>query len=152
MKTAGCSKPRLILSWSPMTREISCASARFPSTILGYAPEEMVGHNGIDFVYPDDLESTRREMRLARRGQNMRNFETRYVHKHGHVVTLAWSGVWSEPEKKHFFTGRDVTESKIVEEKLSILAHYDQLTGLANRTSLQDDLNVLIRSSDGSAS
>jgi diguanylate cyclase (GGDEF)-like protein/PAS domain S-box-containing protein len=119
------------------------------STILGYAPEEMVGHNAVDFVYPGDLESTRREIRLARSGHEMRNFETRYAHKDGRIVTLAWSGVWSEPEKKHFFTGRDVTESKIVEEKLKHLAHYDQLTGLANRTSLQNDLNEAIRSSDG---
>ena len=120
------------------------------SAILGYAPEEMVGHNAVDFVYPDDLEDTRREMRLARSGREMRNFETRYAHKDGHLVTLAWSGVWSEPEQKHFFTGRDVTESKVVEDKLKHLAHYDQLTGLANRTSLQNDLNEAIRSSDGS--
>ncbi len=118
--------------------------------ILGFAPDEMVGHNAIDFVYPDDLEGTRREMRLARSGRQMRNFETRYAHKDGHLVTLAWSGVWSEPEQKHFFTGRDVTESKVVEDKLKHLAHYDQLTGLANRTSLQNDLNEAIRSSDGS--
>ena len=119
------------------------------STILGYAPDEMVGHNAVDFVYPGDLESTRREMRLARSGHEMRNFETRYAHKDGRIVTLAWSGVWSEPEQKHFFTGRDVTESKIVEEKLKHLAHYDSLTGLANRTSLQNDLNEAIWSSDG---
>ncbi len=110
------------------------------SSILGYAPEEMIGRNGVDFVYPPDLENAREEMRLARSGHNMRNFETRYVHKRGHAVTLAWSGVWSEPEQKHFFTGRDVPESKIVEEKLRYLAHYDQLTGLANRVSLQNDL------------
>ena len=79
-------------------------------------------------------------MRLARSGHRTRNFETRYVHKDGHTVTLAWSGVWSQPEQKHFFTGRDVTESKAVEEKLKHLAHYDQLTGLPNRVTLHDDL------------
>ena len=122
------------------------------STILGYASKEMVGHNAIDFIYPGDLESTRQEMRLARSGHEMRNFETRYAHKNGRIVTLAWSGVWSEPEQKHFFTGRDVTESKIVGEKLKHLAHYDQLTGLANRTSLHNDLNQALSSSDGSPS
>src|SRR5665213_2331682 len=106
----------------------------------------------IDFIYPGDLESTRQEMRLARSGHEMRNFETRYAHKNGRIVTLAWSGVWSEPEQKHFFTGRDVTESKIVGEKLKHLAHYDQLTGLANRTSLHNDLNQALSSSDGSPS
>jgi diguanylate cyclase (GGDEF)-like protein/PAS domain S-box-containing protein len=119
------------------------------ASILGYAPAEMIGHNAVAFIYPDDLDSTRGELRQARKGQNIRNFETRYVHKNGRIVTLAWSGVWSEPEQRHFFTGRDVTESKIVEEKLKHLAHYDQLTGLANRVSLQNDLMEAIRSSDG---
>lgn len=121
------------------------------SLILGYTPDEMVGHNAIDFIYPDDLDATRAEMRLARTGHSMRNFETRYVHKDGRAVTLAWSGVWSEPEQRHFFTGRDVTEGKVVQQKLQYLAHYDQLTGLANRVSLHDDLEIAIRSNDGSS-
>lgn len=81
-------------------------------TILGYRPEEMVGHIGIDFIHPDDLESTRNEMRLARRGRETRNFESRYVHKDGRVVMLTWTGVWSESEQLHFFIGRDATEQK----------------------------------------
>ena len=113
--------------------------------ILGYSPNEMIGHSAVEFIYQDDLESTRAEMRLARAGQQTRNFETRYVHKDGRVVTLAWSGVWSEPEQKHFFFGRDMTERKLVEVKLKRLAHYDQLTGLPNRVSLQYDLNELIQ-------
>ncbi len=120
------------------------------TAILGYEPDDMIGRNAIEFVYPDDLESTRQEMRLARKGHNMRNFETRYLHKDGRVITLAWSGVWSEPEQKHFFTGRDVTQRNIVEKKLKYLAHYDQLTGLANRISLQNDLKKALKPSDGS--
>jgi PAS domain S-box-containing protein len=97
------------------------------TAILGYRPEEMIGHFGTAFLYPDDLESTRNEMRQARRGQVMRNFETRYVHKDGQVVTLAWSGVWSEAEQLHFFIGRDVTEAKRTErlkdEFLATVSH-----------------------------
>ncbi len=85
------------------------------SAILGYRPEEMIGRIGIDFIHPDDLESTRNEMRLARRGRAMRNFETRYVHKDGRTVTLTWTGVWSEPEQLHFFIGRDMTAQKRLE-------------------------------------
>src|ERR1019366_6903351 len=36
-----------------------------------------------------------------------------------------------------------MTERKIAEEQLRRLAHYDQLTGLPNRTSLHEDLNRL---------
>jgi PAS domain S-box-containing protein len=83
--------------------------------ILGYAPDEMVGRSAVEFIYAGDLDQTRNEMRLARRGKELRNFATRYVHKDGTVVTLDWSGVWSEPEQRHFFMGRDVTEQKRIE-------------------------------------
>jgi PAS domain S-box-containing protein len=83
--------------------------------ILGRAPAEMIGRNAVEFVYPDDLEAIRGEMRRARRGQLVRNFETRYRHKDGRAVPLSWSGVWSAPEQRYFFIGRDVTEQKITE-------------------------------------
>jgi len=86
--------------------------------ILGYRPDEMIGHSGAEFIYEADLEGTRNEMRLARKGRQTRNFETRYVHKGGRIVPLTWSGVWSEPEQKHFFFGRDMTERNAAEEKL----------------------------------
>ncbi len=84
-------------------------------TILAYRPDEMIGHTAVEFIHPDDLESTRNEMRLARRGRQMRNFETRYVHKDGHPVTLTWMGTWSEPVRRHFFVGRDLTEKQAAE-------------------------------------
>jgi len=121
---------------------------------LGYSPDEMIGRSAGEFIYHGDLERTRGEMRLARAGQQTRNFETRYIHKDGRVVTLAWSGVWSEPEQRHFFFGRDMTERKVAEEKLKYLAHYDQLTGLPNRASLRRDLGEFINlcsASDGHA-
>jgi len=79
------------------------------AAILGYEPREMSGHSAREFLYPEDLDNTREEMRKARRGGAIRNFECRYVHRDGHVVPLVWTGVWSEPEQRHFFIGRDVT-------------------------------------------
>ena len=109
--------------------------------IMGDGPEEMIGHSGGEFIYADDLEATRREMQLARKGQETRNFESRYVHKNGRIVPLTWSGVWSEPEQKHFFFGRDMTERKAAEEQLHRLAHFDQLTGLPNRRAWEEGLD-----------
>lgn len=88
-----------------------------PSSLptLGYRPEDMIGRNAVEFLYAGDLEATRSEMRAARRGKKTRNFESRYIHKDGRLVTLAWSGVWSEPEQRHFFIGRDVSEQKRTE-------------------------------------
>ncbi len=100
--------------------------------ILGIKPEEMIGHSAMEFIYPDDLESTREEMRSARRGHLMRNFETRYVHKDGHPVSLFWMGTWSEPVRRHFFVGRDLTEKQAAEAQFRQAQKMDaigQLTG-----------------------
>ena len=97
----------LLLHVSPSARDI-----------LDYAPDEMIGRNAIDFIHPGDLPNTRNEMRLARSGRAMRNFECRYLHRDGRSVTLTWSGIWSEPVQKHFFSGRDMTEQKRAEAEL----------------------------------
>ena len=88
------------------------------AAILGHDPAWMIGRSATEFVHPDDLENTRNEMRLARRGRLTRNFECRYVHKDGRVVPLMWTGVWSEPEQQHFFIGRDMTERILLEQQL----------------------------------
>jgi PAS domain S-box-containing protein len=86
--------------------------------ILGYRPNEMVGRSAAEFLYHEDLDRTRDEMRAARRGRETRNFACRYVHNDGRAVTLEWTGVWSEPEQQHFFIGRDVTVLKATEQRL----------------------------------
>jgi PAS domain S-box-containing protein len=80
--------------------------------LLGYRPEEMIGRSATAFIHPDDLEKTRDEMRAGRRGRQQRNFATRYLRRDGHSITLNWAGVWSEPEQRHFFIGRDLAEEQ----------------------------------------
>jgi PAS domain S-box-containing protein len=86
--------------------------------ILGYLPEEMIGRNGVDFIHPDDLEYGRAEMRAARKDRPVRDVNSRFMHKDGRAVWLSWMGAWSEPVKRHFFVGRDMTESRRAEETL----------------------------------
>jgi PAS domain S-box-containing protein len=100
--------------------------------ILGLSPEDMIGHSATDFIHPDDLENTRSEMRAARRGQTKRSFEARYYHDDGHEVSLNWMGTWSEPVKRHFFIGRDLTEKQAAEAQFRQVQKMDsigQLTG-----------------------
>ncbi|KGJ66145.1 PAS domain S-box protein [Bradyrhizobium diazoefficiens] len=100
--------------------------------ILGFSPDDMVGHSAIEFIHPDDLEKTRSEMRAARRGAVKRSFEARYYHYDGHEVTLNWMGTWSEPVRRHFFIGRDLTEKQAAEAQLRQVQKMDsigQLTG-----------------------
>ncbi|MBX3501316.1 MAG: response regulator [Alphaproteobacteria bacterium] len=78
--------------------------------LLGYAPAEVEGHVASDFIHPEDLDPTRSEMRVARKGRATRYFDCRYMHRDGHAVALNWTGVWSEADQHHFFIGRDMTE------------------------------------------
>ena len=86
------------------------------TSILGYAPDELVGTSAKALVYPDDLDNTRSEMRAARHDRVTRNFECRYIHKRGRLVNLWWTGVWSDPEQQYFFIGRDITDRKETEK------------------------------------
>ncbi len=101
-------------------------------SIIGYQPAEMIGHSAVEFIHPDDLENTRQEMRSARRGQQKRNFVTRYLHKDGRDVVLEWTGSWSGPVRRHFFIGRDLTEKQAAEAQIRQAQKMDavgQLTG-----------------------
>ena len=108
----------LILITDPQGRYLQVSPSS--TVILGYETSEMIGRSAADFVYRDDLEPIRQQMRLARRGYQIRNFPTRYLHRDGRIVTLVWSGVWSKPEQRYFFIGRDMTEHELMEEKFRL--------------------------------
>jgi PAS domain S-box-containing protein len=86
--------------------------------VLGYRPREMIGRSGADFMHPDHLENARQEMRALRRGQRPKIADTRCFHKDGREVWLSWLGAWSEPVKRFFFVGRDMTESRRAQQTL----------------------------------
>jgi PAS domain S-box-containing protein len=110
--------------------------------ILGYDPAELIGQSARGFLHPDDIDNTRAEMRAARRGRVMRNFECRYFHKDGGEVPLAWTGVWSENEQQHFFIGRDISERKAAEQRLREVQRMDAIGRLTG--GIAHDFNNLL--------
>jgi len=100
--------------------------------ILGRNAQDMQGRSAAEFLHPPDLDSTRQEMRQARRGRTMRQFDCRYVHADGYPVPLAWTGVWLAEEEQHIFIGRDMTERLAAEDRArrsQRLEAVGQLTG-----------------------
>ncbi|MDP2332982.1 MAG: PAS domain S-box protein [Reyranella sp.] len=122
--------------------------------MLGYRSEEMTGHSADEFIHPEDIALAREETRAARRGTGG-EFRCRYVHKDGHLVSMLWSGVWSERDRRYFFIGRDTTEHDRTEGQLRQAQKMEavgQLTGgvahdfnnilmviMANVDSLEED-------------
>lgn len=52
--------------------------------VLGYEPEEMVGRSTFDFMFPEDIESTRKAHEsVVREGRSFWEYENRYIGKDG---------------------------------------------------------------------
>lgn len=86
--------------------------------ILGWSPGEMIGRNTVDFIAPEDLEAARQEFKQVRRGCQTANFRSRHRHKDGRLVSLAWMGMWSEVDHRHYMVGRDMTDIDRTEAQL----------------------------------
>jgi PAS domain S-box-containing protein len=84
--------------------------------ILGYTREELMAKRFLDFVHPDDLESSREAVSALASQQRIFSFENRYRCKDGTYRWLQWS---SAPAGNLIYAAaRDVTEHKRAEEEL----------------------------------
>jgi PAS domain S-box-containing protein len=117
--------------------------------VLGWTPEEFTTRPFIEFVHPDDVTRTLREVeRQMRSGEPVLHFENRYRHKNGSWRVLSWR---SMPEGGLMYaTARDVTDSVAVadaarEARDLLELHVEQRTaelGAAN-SHLGDQLQRL---------
>ncbi|TFI58508.1 PAS domain S-box protein [Sphingomonas parva] len=77
--------------------------------ILGHAPEEVIGRNFLEFVVPDDVSLSRSSHDQAA-VRDLRNFENRFMHKHGGYRWISWHTAVEGGLVYGY--GRDVTEEK----------------------------------------
>lgn len=113
--------------------------------ILGYSQKELLNMTFQENTHPDDLQSNLEYARriLAGEIQNY-NLEKRYLHKDGSSIWIHLSVSLlrnEEGEPKYFISVmEDISRRKNAEGALLHLANYDALTGLPNRTLMQDRL------------
>ena len=93
-----------------------------------------------EITYPDDLEADLEHLRRLLAG-DIRTYQTekRYLHQDGHVVwaLLSVSVVHDEEDEPLYFVSQiqDMSERKVLEERLMRQAFHDNLTGLPTATS-----------------
>ena len=85
---------------------------------LGFSPDELTRRPFLEFVHPEDLDSTIDEARHVMSGAGSVNFENRYRCKDGSYRWLSWSSTPMREEGLIFCTVRDVTEQKRLADEL----------------------------------
>ena len=109
--------------------------------ILGYSAEELVEQKYLDFIHPDDLEATLKQMRILSDQGKVLNFVNRYRSKDGSYRYIEWR---SHPYgSKIYAAARDITEHIETEKRIREISIRDPLTGVFNRRYIFERLEEL---------
>ncbi|HEY6814886.1 MAG TPA: EAL domain-containing protein [Croceibacterium sp.] len=114
------------------------------------SPETLIGVRWLELLHPADRDAGERALgEVARRGSA--NLTTRHIDTEGRTrwfdVILSRISVLSG---RIIVVARDITHQKRSEERALWMASHDPLTGLPNRSVLQDRLDAIIASEAGS--
>jgi diguanylate cyclase (GGDEF)-like protein/PAS domain S-box-containing protein len=112
--------------------------------LVGYEPQGTVGKSVLDLVHRDDVDLVRAALqRVAEARQSREAVEFRVAVNGGGWRTMESLGTncLDNPHIRGLvFNSRDVTDRKQIQQKIQHLAYHDNLTGLPNRSLLQDRL------------
>ncbi|MEG4023238.1 PAS domain S-box protein [Microcoleus sp. S13C4] len=103
-----------VLSFDGYVKRINPAGEK----ILGYSLGEMVGQLFIEFVHPDDRETTLKEAESIAAGNNTVGFENRWRCRNGSYKWIAWTATRFYEEELIYGVGRDITAHKQAEAAL----------------------------------
>ena len=112
--------------------------------LLGYEASETLGRNVMEMVHRDDIDGARAALRrVIETRHSSEPAEFRLRHKNGMWRTFESLGTncLGNPHIHGVvFNSRDVTDRKVIQQRIQHLAYHDNLTGLPNRSLLQDRL------------
>lgn len=111
--------------------------------MLGYTREALLGMNVSQWDPRWSTGEGKKEFRrLQRSTSHTTVFESRHRRKDGRVfdVETYCIGLELETEPMLFLSSRDISERKRVQEQIQHQAHYDELTGIPNRSLFYDRL------------
>jgi len=117
-------------------------------SLLGYDPADVVGRNVFELVHRDDADHFRAALRrIVDTRQSSGPIELRFRHRDGgwRIFEALGTNCLDNPHIRGVvFNSRDVTDRKAIQQRIQHLAYHDNLTGLPNRSLLQDRLGHAI--------
>ncbi|WP_170110869.1 PAS domain S-box protein [Antricoccus suffuscus] len=84
--------------------------------LLGYDCKDLLWRPLLDFVQPDDVESTAAQLEAGRNGQDITRFENRFMDRDGATRWLSWTAVAIATTGRYYAVARDLTRQRIAEE------------------------------------
>lgn len=88
------------------------------TTALGYSKEELLSKPFLEFIHPDDIESTLSTFKLLAKNLPVIDFENRYIRKDGEIVILQWKANLNTANNLIYSIARDITVFRKTQEKL----------------------------------
>ena len=113
--------------------------------MLGFTREELLGRDSKQFTFPDDVGITEdTHVRFSTGEIDQVRYEKRYLRKDGRMIIAEVSRSVARDQDGEILyslsSERDVTEERLLNDRLSHQALHDPLTGLANRVLFEDRL------------
>lgn len=107
---------------------------------LGYRTDELLAKPFLEFVHPDDVETTLREMENLAGGAPTLAFENRYRCADGNYKRLRWVAYPKAEDSLIYALARDMSERDRLIDRLRTISPVDGLTGLATKTVFEGQL------------
>lgn len=82
---------------------------------LGYSQKEFLEKKFVNFIHPDDIDTTIKELERLKTGSITINFVNRYRKVDGNYLWLEWSATPNLADGKIYSIARDITQRKIAE-------------------------------------
>ena len=114
-------------------------------SIFGYSEADVIGKNAFDFLGDEEQKKFIHSILPSLlNGSSISNIELNIITKNNDEKTILLSNtyVFDEHEVDSLiFLGVDITERKLMEEKLEILAYQDRLTSLPNMSRFREEFS-----------